>query len=64
MVATYICDICNGENYREINDSTFKPLTQCDSTKCKEAKMSGKLTFLPSHSRFRSLQQIKIQETP
>lgn len=26
MVATYVCDICNGENYLEINDSIFKPL--------------------------------------
>ena len=33
------------------------------SRKCIENKVSGKLTFLAGHSKFRSFQEIKIQET-
>lgn len=33
------------------------------SKKCLENKVSGKLTFLPGHSKFRSYQELKIQET-
>lgn len=34
VVATYACDICGCENYQEIKDSIYKPLTQCMSKKC------------------------------
>jgi DNA replication licensing factor MCM7 len=34
------------------------------SRKCIENKVNGKLTFLPGHSKFRSFQELKIQETP
>lgn len=34
------------------------------SKKCIENKVNGKLTFLPGHSKFRSYQELKIQETP
>ena len=33
------------------------------SKKCIENKVSGKLTFLVGHSKFRCYQEIKIQET-
>ena len=33
------------------------------SKKCIENKVSGKLAFLPSHSKFRNFQELKIQET-
>lgn len=61
VVGTYACDICNCENYYEVKDEDFKPLSECGSKKCKEARMTGKLTFLPTHSKFRSYQQMKIQ---
>jgi DNA replication licensing factor MCM7 len=62
-VAVYACDICGCENYQEIADASYKPLTHCMSKKCIENKVSGKLTFLPGHSKFRSYQELKIQET-
>jgi DNA replicative helicase MCM subunit Mcm2 (Cdc46/Mcm family) len=34
------------------------------SKKCIDNKVNGKLTFLPSNSKFKSIQYLKIQETP
>lgn len=39
-------------------------MTKCQSKKCKENKINGKLTFLAGHSKFISYQELKIQETP
>ena len=64
VIATYTCDICGCENYLQVRDNVFKPLASCQSRKCKENKVSGKLTFLPGHSKFRSYQQLRIQQTP
>ena len=63
-VATYACDICGCENYLEVFDNNYKPLDKCMSKKCVENKVNGKLSFLPGHSKFRSYQELKIQETP
>lgn len=64
VLATYACDICGCENYVEVFDNNYKPLDKCMSRKCIDNKVSGKVTFLPSHSKFRSYQEVKIQETP
>jgi DNA replication licensing factor MCM7 len=48
----------------EVFDNNYKPLDKCMSKKCVENKVSGKLTFLAGHSKFRSYQELKIQETP
>lgn len=63
-MATYACDTCGFENYQEINDRNYKPLTKCMSKRCEENKVNGKLTFLPGHSTFKEYQEIKVQETP
>lgn len=63
-MATYACEACGCENYLEVFDNNYKPLDKCMSKKCVENKVSGKLTFLPGHSKFRSYQELKIQETP
>jgi DNA replication licensing factor MCM7 len=63
-MATYICDLCGCENYMEVFDNSYKPLDKCMSKKCIDNKVNGKLTFLPSNSKFKSIQYLKIQETP
>ena len=63
IVATYTCDVCGCENYVEVLDNTHKPLGECRSKKCSENKVKGKLCFLPGHSKFKSYQELKIQET-
>ena len=63
-VATYTCDVCGSENYVEVLDQSYKPLNECASKKCTENKVKGKLNFLPGHSKFRSYQELRIQETP
>lgn len=63
-VATFTCDICGNENYMEIFNDYFHPMTNCQSRKCKEDRVSGKLSFIPKHSHFVPTQEIKIQETP
>jgi DNA replicative helicase MCM subunit Mcm2 (Cdc46/Mcm family) len=45
----------------EIFNDSFHPLTVCESKKCKENNIAGKLSFIPKHSRFISSQEIKIQ---
>jgi DNA replication licensing factor MCM7 len=37
-------------------DNSYRPLTVCTSTKCKDNKVSGKLTFLPGFSKFKTYQ--------
>lgn len=61
IVATFACDICGCENYLEVTENNYKPLDKCMSKKCIENKVSGKLTFLPGHSKFRPYQELKIQ---
>lgn len=63
-VATFTCDVCGSENYMEIFNDHFHPLTECQSKKCKENSIGGKLSFIPKHSHFIPTQEIKIQETP
>lgn len=63
-VATFTCDVCGSENYMEILNEKFTPLQQCESKKCKENQVSGKLTFIPKHSYFVPSQEIVIQEVP
>ena len=63
-VATYACDVCGCENYQEVFDNNYRPLDKCMSKKCVENKVSGKLSFLPGHSKFKSYQELKVQETP
>lgn len=64
VIATYACDNCGCENYSHVMDGVHKPLDTCRSTKCKENNFNGKLQFLPGHSKFRSYQELKVQETP
>lgn len=63
-IGTFTCDICGCENYMEILNDKFTPMQLCQSNKCKENKVNGKLTFLPKHSHFVPSQQIKIQQVP
>ena len=42
----------------------FKLLSECQSKKCKENNIAGKLSFMPKHSHFIPMQEIKVQETP
>lgn len=63
-VATYACDVCGCENYLEVFDNNYKPMDKCMSKKCIDNKVNGKLAFLPGHSKFRSYQELRIQETP
>jgi len=63
-IGTFTCDICGCENYMEIMNDKFTPMHTCQSKKCRENNVSGKLTFLPKHSRFMPSQEIKIQEVP
>mgnify|MGYP000462887931 CR=1 FL=1 len=51
-VATFTCDVCGCENYLEILNDKYTPLVECQSQKCKENHVNGKLTFLPKHSHF------------
>lgn len=37
---------------------------RCQSKSCIENNVSGRLSFLPGHSKFVSYQEMKIQETP
>ena len=39
-------------------------MIKCQSKICIQNNTSGKLTFLPGHSKFICYQEIKIQETP
>ena len=48
----------------EVINSSFQHLQVCQSRKCRENNVSGKLLFLAGHSAFVSSQEIKIQETP
>lgn len=52
-VATFACDVCGCENYMEVLDNNYRPLDKCNSKKCVENKVNGKLAFLPGHSKFR-----------
>ena len=63
-VATFACDVCGCENYLEVLDNNYRPLDKCNSKKCVENRVNGKLAFLPGHSKFRSYQELRIQETP
>lgn len=49
---TFTCDVCGCENYMEIMNDKYTPLQFCESQKCKENNVNGKLTFLPKHSHF------------
>lgn len=63
-IGTFTCDVCGCENYMEILDEKFTPLQLCQSQKCRENRVNGKLTFLPKHSYFVPSQEISIQEVP
>ncbi len=45
-------------------DNSYKPPDKCNSRKCIDNKVNGKLAFLPGHSKFRPHQELRIQETP
>ncbi len=58
LVATYACNICGCENYQEVFDISYYPLSVCQSATCKDNKVSGQLTFVPGHSKFIAYQQV------
>ena len=63
-IATYTCDVCGCETYAEIFRDEFHMMSECQSGKCKENGVAGRLTFMAKHSLFVPSQEIKIQEVP
>lgn len=63
-VGTFACDVCGCENYMEIFNDKYTPLQNCQSKKCLENTVNGKLTFVPKNSHFIPSQEIAIQEVP
>lgn len=62
LVACYSCDACGYENYQTVYGRSFTPLLECQSDKCHENKVRGRLIFNHGSSKFISNQEIKIQE--
>lgn len=56
VIATYACDSCGCENYYEVNNEEFGPMVKCQSKICIENMTTGRLSFLPGHSKFISYQ--------
>lgn len=63
VMATYSCDACGFEIYQPVTSKEYMPPVNCSSSKCKDNKMNGKLTFLTSSSKFVPFQTLKLQET-
>ena len=61
-VACYICDVCGSETYQNIYSRIFTPLTDCQSSQCKNNRSHGKITMINRTSKFVSFQELKIQE--
>ena len=61
VMATYSCDACGYEIYQPVYSKEYTPPVNCTSSRCKENKMNGKLTFLTGSSKFVAYQQLKIQ---
>ena len=61
-VACYICDVCGSETYQNIYSRIFTPLSDCQSSQCKNNRSHGKITMINRTSKFVSFQELKIQE--
>lgn len=62
VVAAYLCDACGSEVFQEVKTRQFTPLTQCQSSRCKENRSRGKLHRQTRGSRFLRFQEVKLQE--
>ncbi len=63
-VQTYTCSECGYETYQTIEAKEFTPLQDCPSKDCVGNKRRGKLYQQIRGSKFRSVQEMKLQELP
>uniref|UniRef100_A0A0N4Z982 DNA replication licensing factor MCM7 n=1 Tax=Parastrongyloides trichosuri TaxID=131310 RepID=A0A0N4Z982_PARTI len=62
-VTTFICDLCGGETYQVVKNSSFRPVIECPTRECQESKYCGRLLMQTRGSKFMKYQEIKLQET-
>lgn len=62
QVGTYTCEQCGHEVYQEISGSTFLPLPQCPSERCRANQVRGQLVLQSRGSKFQRHQEARIQE--
>lgn len=63
-IQAYYCNICGCESYQHVNNAEYTPLLDCQSQRCKNNNSKGDLLRVDRGSKFRSFQEIKIQELP
>lgn len=62
QVNAYSCDRCGCEIFQPVTTKNFVPLTECESTECKENNTKGQLFLSTRASKFVPFQEVKIQE--
>lgn len=62
QVGTYTCEQCGHEVYQEVTSSTFLPLPQCPSERCRANGVRGQLVLQTRGSKFQRHQEARIQE--
>ena len=63
-VVTYTCEVCGSEIYQEVSNSAFMPVQRCESQRCKDDKVTGRLHMQTRGSRFIKYQELRLQELP
>jgi DNA replication licensing factor MCM7 len=61
-VNAYTCDQCGHEVFQPVSSKTFRPITECSSTRCLEDRSRGKLFASTRASKFSAFQEVKLQE--
>ncbi|KAH8585262.1 DNA replication licensing factor MCM7 like AAA+ ATpase [Cryptosporidium sp. chipmunk genotype I] len=62
QVVNYTCEVCGSSIWQSVEGTNYMPLSDCESSQCKNNKRTGNLKCNIKESKFTKFQEIRIQE--
>ncbi|KAF7458044.1 putative DNA replication licensing factor MCM7 [Cryptosporidium felis] len=62
QVVSYRCEVCGSTIWQSVEGTNYLPLTDCESSQCKNNKRTGNLKCNIKECKFSKYQEIRIQE--
>ncbi|KAK9173197.1 MCM2/3/5 family protein [Cryptosporidium meleagridis] len=62
QVVNYTCEVCGSSIWQSVEGTNYMPLSDCESSQCKNNKRTGNLKCNVKESKFTKFQEIRIQE--
>lgn len=62
QVVNYSCEVCGSSIWQSVEGTNYMPLSDCESSQCKNNKRTGNLKCNIKESKFTKFQEIRIQE--